>query len=204
MHVAQERESERIALVELRVGERRVPTDAEHHRARGLELRGDPAEVAQLGRSDVAPVVAIEEEDHIGHALELGEGDVAPARGGQREEGSILTVAQHGLLIPGGLELHGHYLVAGEVALDHARLLLELVRDAHRVLPDAGRKLLWCSASSAGFARAICYGGRFGRGINPALASRRPAGRRSSRNAAPSETPIATRPPTRCADSCSP
>src|SRR5262252_5323248 len=91
MHVAQEREGERVPLVELRVGERRVPADAEHHRARGLELRGDPTEVAQLGRSDVAPIVAIEEEDHVGDAPELSEGDVAPARGGQREEGSVLT-----------------------------------------------------------------------------------------------------------------
>src|SRR2546428_935917 len=40
------------------------------------------------------------------------------------------------LLLPDTLELGRHHLVVGDVALDRARLLLELVQGAHRLLGD--------------------------------------------------------------------
>jgi hypothetical protein len=37
-----------------------------------LKLGGDLNEAAQLGASDTSPVIAVEEEHHVGDALELG------------------------------------------------------------------------------------------------------------------------------------
>ena len=96
MHVAQEREGQRVALLELGMRERRVAADPEHDGAHGLQLLGDPAEVAELGRSDASPVVAVEEQHDVGHTLELRQRHLAAARGRKGEGGRLVAIAQHG------------------------------------------------------------------------------------------------------------
>ena len=96
MHVAQEGEGELVPLVEFRVREGRVAADSEQDGTRGLKLGRDIDEAAELGASDTSPVVAVEEEYHVGDAFELGQRDVAAARRGQGECRSVLAVAQHG------------------------------------------------------------------------------------------------------------
>src|SRR5262245_66431114 len=71
------------------------------------------------------------------------------------------------LLVPGSLERHGHPLVVGEVALDHARLLRELVHTPSFCLHVTEPLTTWPSAPSAGCARAIRCRGRFGRDEPP-------------------------------------
>ena len=59
--------------MELRLGEGAVAADRENDGPASLDVRGDPAEVAQLRRSDPAPVVAVEEQHDVGRALEVRE-----------------------------------------------------------------------------------------------------------------------------------
>jgi len=85
--IAQEREGEAPGLGERLVGERAIPADREERDPATFELAGDLSQAGQLGRSDTAPVVAVEREDHVGLAPVLGEGDGAAERRGQREFG---------------------------------------------------------------------------------------------------------------------
>src|SRR5437867_1732825 len=77
MDVAQEREREVARLGEGRVAEGAVTADAEQDRTPPGDLVGDLAQVAQLGRSDAAEVVTVEDEHDVGLSLEVGQRDVA-------------------------------------------------------------------------------------------------------------------------------
>ena len=80
VNIAQEREGEAPGLGEGLVGERAIPADREERDPATFELAGDLSQAGQLGRSDTAPVVAVEREDHVGLAPVLGEGDGAAER----------------------------------------------------------------------------------------------------------------------------
>ena len=80
--IAQEREGEAPGLGERLVGERAIPADREERDPATFELAGDLSQAGQLGRSDTAPVVAVEREDHVGLAPVLGEGDGTAERRG--------------------------------------------------------------------------------------------------------------------------
>jgi hypothetical protein len=58
--VAQEREGEGMRLEEGAAAERAVRADREEHRTPLVELARDLSQAGQLGRSDAAPVVAVE------------------------------------------------------------------------------------------------------------------------------------------------
>ena len=83
--IAQEREWEAPGLGKGVVGERAIAADREKRDPATFELAGDLSQAGQLGRSDTAPVVAVEREDHVGLAPVFGEGDGAAERRGQRE-----------------------------------------------------------------------------------------------------------------------
>ena len=72
MDVTEQRKRELPRLVERRVAERAVGADRKQCRAALGQLRGDLAQAAELGRSDAAPVVAIEHQDDVA-PTQLGE-----------------------------------------------------------------------------------------------------------------------------------
>ena len=65
VHVAQKRERETSGLGEFGVAEGRVGADGEHHRPALARPLGDLIQAAQLGRSDAAEVVAVEDQDDV-------------------------------------------------------------------------------------------------------------------------------------------
>ena len=85
MDVAQQREGEARDLVKRVVGEGTVSADREKDGAPLLELVSGLAQALELGRSDAAPVEAVERENDVGLALPLLERDRTAERGGQRE-----------------------------------------------------------------------------------------------------------------------
>jgi hypothetical protein len=95
MHVAEECEREPVPPVELRLREGAVAADREDDGVALPNESGDPAEVAELRRSDVPPVVAVEEEHDVGLALEIRERDLPAARRRQGKGGCRLSVAKH-------------------------------------------------------------------------------------------------------------
>src|SRR5437773_840765 len=94
MDVAQERERDVSRLGEGGVAEGAVTADAEQGRAPPRDLVGDLAQVAQLRRSDAAEVVTVEDEHHVGLALEVGQRHVVASRRRQREARRLLAEAQ--------------------------------------------------------------------------------------------------------------
>jgi hypothetical protein len=72
--------------------ERAVAADREKGGATRGHFPRDLVQVAELGRSDPAEVVAVEHQHDVGTPAEVGKGDGAAARGRQREFGSRLTV----------------------------------------------------------------------------------------------------------------
>jgi hypothetical protein len=65
VHVAQERERERVGLEESGVAEGAVPADREEDRAAAGELGCGLSQAGELGRSDAAEVIAVEAEDDV-------------------------------------------------------------------------------------------------------------------------------------------
>jgi len=94
MDVAQEREREVARLGEGGVAEGAVAADAEQGRAPLGDLVGNLAQVAQLGRSDAAEVVTVEDEHHVGLSPEVGQRHVAAAGRWQREARRVLSEAE--------------------------------------------------------------------------------------------------------------
>src|SRR5262249_46572302 len=82
-------------LHERGVTERAVTADGDHGSPAPRDLFGDPPQVAELGRSDTAPVVAIEDEDDV-LALEAGQRRLTARGRRQREAGRRLTESQTG------------------------------------------------------------------------------------------------------------
>jgi len=91
VHVAQEREGNAGRAREGVVAEGTVAADREHGRVALPDLARDLAQVAQLGASDGAKVVAVEDQHDVGPPAEVGERDGAPARRGEREVGGGLA-----------------------------------------------------------------------------------------------------------------
>jgi hypothetical protein len=85
MHVAQERERERVLPRERGVAEGAVRADGEEGYAAGAELIGDLDQAGELRRSDPAKVVAVEDEHHGRLPTELAQRDVPSSRGRERE-----------------------------------------------------------------------------------------------------------------------
>lgn len=65
MHVAQERERERVGLEKGGVAERAVAADGEEDGAAPAELRGGLSQAGELRSSDAAEVIAVEAEDDV-------------------------------------------------------------------------------------------------------------------------------------------
>ena len=78
--VAQQRERKARGLGEGLVAEETVPADREEGCSPVLQGAGDLSQAGELGRSDPAPVVAVEGDDDVGLALVLLERD-GPAEG---------------------------------------------------------------------------------------------------------------------------
>jgi hypothetical protein len=91
VHVAQEREGDAGRARERVVAEGTVAADGEHGGAALPDLARDLAQVAQLGASDGAKVVAVEDQHDVGPPAEVGERDGAAARRGEREVGGGLA-----------------------------------------------------------------------------------------------------------------
>src|ERR1700730_7508516 len=92
VHVAQQREGEPAGTSERVMTERAVAADREQGGATCGHFPRDLVQVAELGRSDPAEVVAVEDQHDVGAPPEVGEGDGAAGRGRQRESGSRLAV----------------------------------------------------------------------------------------------------------------
>jgi hypothetical protein len=92
--VAQQREREAPGPREGVVAERGVAADRQEDGLPLRQLTGDLTQAGQLGRSDIAPVVAVEAEDDVRLAPVLREGDGAAQRGRKRQVGSGLTEAE--------------------------------------------------------------------------------------------------------------
>lgn len=92
--VAQQGKREVPCPRKLGVAERAVAANREKHRATLAQPSGDLTQVGELGRSDSAPVVAIEGEDHVGLPPKLRQRDLATGRRGKRETGRHPTVPQ--------------------------------------------------------------------------------------------------------------
>ena len=97
MDVAQERKGDSARLGELRVGEVAVTADTQDDRAPILDLPVDLSQVRQLGRSDAAPVEAVEGEDDV-LAAKIGEGyrRARRRRQGERRRGLAVPQRAHG------------------------------------------------------------------------------------------------------------
>ena len=90
--VAQQREAEPARLGEGGVAEPAVGADRQQDGLPLADLLAGLTEAAQLGRSDAAPVVAVEDEDDV-LAPVLGQADPAVLGVRQRKVGSGLVVA---------------------------------------------------------------------------------------------------------------
>jgi hypothetical protein len=101
--VAQERERELRRLGEGLVTEGAIPADREEDRAAILKRAGDLSQAGELGRSDTAPVVAVESEDDVRLPLEFVERDRPAEGGGKRNPGPTpSTVLMQVILFPPG------------------------------------------------------------------------------------------------------
>jgi hypothetical protein len=94
VHVAQERELELAGLGILGVAEGTVAADRQDRPTPLADLVRDLAEAAELRRSDVAPVVAVEDQNDVAPS-ELRERDRPALRGGQAELLGGLGVLHH-------------------------------------------------------------------------------------------------------------
>ena len=74
------------------MAERAVAANRKQGGATRRQFLRDLVQVAELGRSDPAEVVAVEYQDDVGAPPEVGERDGLAARGRQRESGSRLAV----------------------------------------------------------------------------------------------------------------
>ena len=92
MYVAQQREGEPAGTSERVMTERAIAADREQGSATCGNLPRDLVQVAELGRSDPAEVVAVEHQHDIGAPPEVGERNGAATRGRQCEFGSRLSV----------------------------------------------------------------------------------------------------------------
>jgi len=92
--VAQEGEREAPGARVGVVAERGVTADREEDGLALRQLAGDLTQAGQLGRSDIAPVVAVESEDDVRLAAILRERDGAAGGRGKGEIGSGLAEAE--------------------------------------------------------------------------------------------------------------
>ena len=83
--VAQQRESEAAGLREGIVREGAIPADREDGGSYALDLRRDLTQAGELGRSDAAPVEAVEREDDVGAAAIVRKRD-GPTEGRRQRE----------------------------------------------------------------------------------------------------------------------
>src|SRR4029453_8439633 len=95
VHVAQQRERKAPRLHVGLMAEGRVPADGHHHRTAPGEFVRGLTQAGELRRSDVAPVVALERDNHLLAAMLLHR-DGAAGGGRQRESGRGLTPAERG------------------------------------------------------------------------------------------------------------
>jgi hypothetical protein len=90
MDIAEEWERDLAGLRERGVAERAVGADAKDSDVAFRELCGDLAQAAQLRGSDAAPVVAVEDQDHIA-AAQVREMDLPAGCRREREVGRGLA-----------------------------------------------------------------------------------------------------------------
>src|SRR2546422_4918469 len=95
VQVAQQRKRKLFRGGKGGVAGRAVTADGEHGRPALARALRDLDEVAQLGRSDAAPVEAVEDQHDVA-AAEVRQADLAARGGGQRELGRGLAEAQAG------------------------------------------------------------------------------------------------------------